>query len=156
MYFELEAGSKDVVPLSVCEVALGDLVREADPAAASSCARAGRRHQRLSSCTGLMLNDGVGVAIVSALSVLPLVLCPHPGSARQAAPHPVLLLQPFYRPGSTGQTFQTRAQAAAIFRQIPLKFLRILVFRPFWSGLQTVDPWKAHRAGHAIFISTPG
>ena len=97
MYFELEAGSKDVVPLSVCEVALGDLVREADPA--SSCARAGRRHQRLSSCTGLMLNDGVGVAIVSALSVLPLVLCPHPGSARQAAPHPVLLLQTsFYRP----------------------------------------------------------
>ena len=91
MYFELEAGSKDVVPLSVCEVALGDLVREADPA--SSCARAGRRHQRLSSCTGLMLNDGVGVAIVSALSVLPLVLCPHPGSARQAAPHPGLLLQ---------------------------------------------------------------
>ena len=86
MYFELEAGSKDVVPLSVCEVALGDLVREADPAAASSCARAGRRHQRLSSCTGLMLNDGVGVAIVSALSVLPLVLCPRPGSARQAAP----------------------------------------------------------------------
>ena len=30
-YFELEAGSTDVVPLSVCEVALGDLVREADP-----------------------------------------------------------------------------------------------------------------------------
>ena len=113
MYFELEAGSKDVVPLSVCEVALGDLEREADPAAAahaSSCARAGRRYQRLSSCTGLMLNDGVGVAIVSALSVLPLVLCPHPGSARQAAPHPALLLQAFYRPFycSTGQTFQTR------------------------------------------------
>ena len=47
LYFELEAGSNDVVPLSICELALGDLEREADPfkEGAGSCARSGRRYQ---------------------------------------------------------------------------------------------------------------
>ena len=79
-------------------------------------------------------------------------LCLHCLSCRWSFAHTPALrakrhhtLLSFYKPStdrSTVQTFQTRAQAAAIFRQIPLKFLRILVFRPFWSGLQTVDPWS--------------